>query len=78
MPVILRKPNYAVWLGNGNNEEEKIKNIFEPLGDELLTITPVSSMVNNPRNEGPDCVEPSKTTANFANQSVQKSLDFTR
>lgn len=78
MPVILRKPNYAVWLENGNNEEEKLKNIFEPLGDELLTIMPVSSMVNNPRNEGPDCVEPSKTTANNANQSVQKSLDFTR
>jgi hypothetical protein len=68
----------------GNPKTDKVifrgflKNIFEPLGDELLTIMPVSSMVNNPRNEGPDCVEPSKTTANNANQSVQKSLDFTR
>jgi putative SOS response-associated peptidase YedK len=77
MPVILRKPDYAAWLKNADDEEEELKDIFEPLGDDLLTITPVSSMVNNPRNEGPDCMKPSKTTDSCANHSIQQSLDFT-
>jgi putative SOS response-associated peptidase YedK len=51
MPVILDAEDYDAWLVG-----EQIPLV--PFPPERMSATPVSTFVNNARNEGPECVEP--------------------
>lgn len=58
MPVVLREELFASWLDPGNDD-------ISALGQAIATGTvqefgyyPVSTYVNNPRNEGRECIEP--------------------
>lgn len=51
MPVILEPGDYDAWLIEGD------KSLLEPYTGELLAY-PVSTIVNNPENDGKDLVEP--------------------
>jgi putative SOS response-associated peptidase YedK len=58
MPVILDPGSYDRWLDPNEQRAEALKAMLVPLPDEWMTAHPVSKLVNNPRNEGPKCVEP--------------------
>jgi putative SOS response-associated peptidase YedK len=56
MPVILDSQSFARWL-DPEQEVIALKAMLAPLPDDWLTAHPVSKLVNNPRNEGPKCIE---------------------
>jgi putative SOS response-associated peptidase YedK len=58
MPVILSENDYTVWLDATAKEPGKL--LTPCPADELITY-PVNPIVNNARNQGPDCIEPVPT-----------------
>lgn len=61
MPVILAPEDYALWLGTGEvnrKEASLLQHLLRPFPAERMRATPVSTYVNTPRNEGPDCIAP--------------------
>jgi putative SOS response-associated peptidase YedK len=58
MPVILMPDDYDRWLDPKEQDATKLKELLRPLGDDFLISHPVSKVVNNPRNERPECVHP--------------------
>jgi putative SOS response-associated peptidase YedK len=56
MPVILSEENLSAWLDPGTHQQTLLA-LLAPYAAPL-TIHPVSSKVNNPRHNGPDCVAP--------------------
>ncbi|HUY90813.1 MAG TPA: SOS response-associated peptidase [Pirellulales bacterium] len=58
MPVIISPADYALWLDPAVEEPERLLPLLRPwAGDELEAIA-VSTLVNNPRHESPQCLEP--------------------
>jgi putative SOS response-associated peptidase YedK len=58
MPVILSAPEYDQWLECRGQDTEHLQAILRPYpGDDLITY-PVSTRVNNPMNETPECLIP--------------------
>lgn len=55
MPVILDPVDYDAWL---NPEAGDVAYILAPFDADRMTAKPVSTYVNNARNQGPDCIEP--------------------
>ena len=53
-PVIIPESQYQVWLGNLEERTALLSNL--PAVD--LEIYPVSKMVNSPKNDTPECIEP--------------------
>lgn len=58
MPVFLDRDDHDQWLDPGFRETDLLKQLLRPAPEDWLTTTPVSRHVNNPRNEDPQCVEP--------------------
>jgi len=58
MPVILPQSRWATWLDPENQDIETLSGLLIPAPDDLLTIHPVSTDVNNVRNKGPELIEP--------------------
>ena len=58
MPVILDPVDYAMWLDAGHVKPDAVQHLLRPCPDDWLTAYPVSTVVNNARNETPACVEP--------------------
>jgi putative SOS response-associated peptidase YedK len=58
MPVMLDPSSFERWLDPNEQRAEALKVMLVPLPDEWMTAHAVSKLVNNPRNEGPRCVEP--------------------
>ena len=57
MPVILAADDYDRWLDPSQDPVE-LQTLIGPAPDDLLKFTPVSTLVNNPRNDRPECIEP--------------------
>jgi putative SOS response-associated peptidase YedK len=57
MPVILPKDQYGLWLDPRCQDVEKVGQLLRPFPAEGLRAYRVSSLVNNPRNDVPKCVE---------------------
>ncbi len=57
MPVIVAPEDYDTWLAS-EPEPSLGLHLLRPYPSELMQITAVSTCVNNPRNEGPQCVAP--------------------
>jgi putative SOS response-associated peptidase YedK len=57
MPVILPPEHYAEWL-DPETPEKRLAALLRPYTAELMQATEVSSAVNSPRNDSPECVEP--------------------
>jgi putative SOS response-associated peptidase YedK len=49
------------WLDPNEQRAEVLQALLVPLPDDSLTTYPVSKLVNNPRNQGPQCIEPNAT-----------------
>jgi putative SOS response-associated peptidase YedK len=58
MPVILATTQYAEWLDVSLHETERLNTLLRPFPPEEMEAYPVSLMVNNPRNDHPECVMP--------------------
>ena len=54
MPVILAPEDYDRWLGI----EADPRDLMKPFAADLMTMWPVSTRVNSPRNDDPSLVEP--------------------
>jgi putative SOS response-associated peptidase YedK len=61
MPVILSPGSFDTWLDPNEQRAEVLQALLVPLPDDSLTTYPVSKLVNNPRNQGPQCIVPAQT-----------------
>ncbi len=57
MPVILLPEEYGRWLNAGVQDPPKLLPLLRPCPGPM-TATPVGAWVNDPKHEGPRCVEP--------------------
>ena len=78
MPVVVSSKDYRLWLESTDTASQDFRNLLGPFSNDNFLITEVGMKVNRPDYDNRYCIEPSKTTVNDANQSVQISLDFTR
>ncbi len=58
MPVILPRSAYGQWLDPAEQAPQRLQPLLVPFPAEEMTAYPVSTFVNNPRNEAPQCVTP--------------------
>ena len=58
MPVILAPTSYDQWLDPTFQKIETLNGLLRPYQSEELTVYPVSTLVNNPRQDVPQCLEP--------------------
>jgi putative SOS response-associated peptidase YedK len=58
MPVVLEPDVWDVWLDPDNDDLEELQALLVPAPEDLLELVPVSTRVNDVRNDGPDLVEP--------------------
>lgn len=57
MPVILRPDDYQLWLG-GDTCPKQYSQLLQPLPDGILSRFRVSTLVNRPVNDSPECILP--------------------
>lgn len=58
MPVILHEEDYDRWLDPKIDDPIQLGELLKPYASEELTAFPISTLVNNARNELPQCIEP--------------------
>ena len=58
MPVILEPADYEIWLHSDGQGQDELQHLLRPANDELLQAHPVSTFVNRPQNDAPQCVAP--------------------
>lgn len=58
MPVILHPDAFDLWLDKDVNNPEQLRSLYPPYPADLMTIYPISTLVNSPRNDNPACIEP--------------------
>jgi putative SOS response-associated peptidase YedK len=57
MPVILERRAYDTWLDR-DADLTTLQNLLAPAADDALEWFPVSTLVNSPNNDLPECVQP--------------------
>lgn len=60
MPVILPPSAYAQWLDPTPQKPETLQNLLVPYPTHLMTAYPVSTLVNSPNNDRPECLVPAQ------------------
>jgi putative SOS response-associated peptidase YedK len=63
MPVILGADEWPPWMDPTITDAGLLQDLLQPAPDDLLELVPVSALVNNVNNEGPDLVVPLPTLA---------------
>ncbi|MBF2066291.1 MAG: SOS response-associated peptidase [Calothrix sp. C42_A2020_038] len=58
MPVILKPEDYDLWLDPQVQDPKMLQPLLQPFPTEAMTSHPVSTIVNSPRNDTPECVVP--------------------
>ena len=58
MPVILEPKDYALWLDPAPQTPEKLIHLIKPFPADAMSAHPVSTLVNKPGNDRPECVVP--------------------
>lgn len=58
MPVILSPEDYDRWLDPKQSDPDQLQSLLSPTENDALEFQPVSTLVNSPRNDSPECVEP--------------------
>jgi len=58
MPVILDPQTFDLWLDPSMQDVERVQSLLRPYPAEAMIAYPVSPMVNNARNDNPQCVLP--------------------
>ena len=57
MPVILAPENYATWLDTQEREPDAFTPFFKPYPADQMQTYPVSTYVNSPKNNSPQCIQ---------------------
>lgn len=57
MPVILPPDNYGPWLDPEFEDTKKLQHMLQPYPADEMGAYPVSTLVNNPRNDKQECVQ---------------------
>jgi len=55
--VILPQSVWAEWLDPNMHDIERLSGLLQPAADDVLTVHPVSTDVNNVRNKGSELIE---------------------
>jgi putative SOS response-associated peptidase YedK len=63
MPVILPEENFAQWLDPKNENVPELEALLRPYAAGEMTAFPISTLVNSPRNESPECILPASISA---------------
>ena len=58
MPVILSKDGERVWLDPIIQDPERLLSLLMPYPADEMEVYPVSTKVNSPANDGPECLTP--------------------
>ena len=58
MPVILQRQDYETWLDLEIQDTMALQKLLQPYPGEAMMAYPVSSFVNNPKNEASRCLDP--------------------
>lgn len=58
MPVILPRAAYEQWLDPAEQKPALLQSLLKPYPAEEMAAYAVSTVVNNPQNETPDCIAP--------------------
>jgi len=58
MPVILHPKDYEQWLEKEMGNPDILQSFLQPYPSEQMTNYPVSTKVNNPKNDRPECIQP--------------------
>ncbi len=58
MPAILRREAALQWISEKESEPHAVQQILEQIDDSEIEMFPVSSIVNNPKTDVPQCIEP--------------------
>jgi putative SOS response-associated peptidase YedK len=58
MPVIIAPDAYLRWIDNGRYDGNSVKFLLRPYPAEEMDCYRVSKLVNNARNDSPDCIKP--------------------
>jgi putative SOS response-associated peptidase YedK len=58
MPLLVPAGSWDRWLAPEPLADREQATLLAPASDGLLVLDPVSTMVNSPRNEGPELIEP--------------------
>lgn len=58
MPAILEPADYPKWFGEQPATPQELLAMLRPHPAEKMEVVPISTKVNNVKNEGPDLVEP--------------------
>lgn len=60
MPVLLPREAWDDWLDPDVDDRDYLQSLLEPAPDDVLEMYPISTSVNNVRNEGPDLLLPAE------------------
>ena len=58
MPVILAEDDFDSWLDPSNNDKDLLQELIRPYPADEMEAYPISTLVNSPRNDVPDCIAP--------------------
>lgn len=58
MPVIIEPNAYDRWLDSHQQDPDAVADLLQPFPAERMGAVPISTAINNARNEGRACVEP--------------------
>jgi len=58
MPVILPREARELWLDPEFKGKDQLLALLRPYADDEMIATPVSTIVNSPKNESPECIVP--------------------
>jgi putative SOS response-associated peptidase YedK len=58
MPAILPERSYDTWLDPKNEKSDALQELLKPYPAEEMRAFPVSTRVNNVKNDGPELIEP--------------------
>lgn len=58
MPVILPAEAYEQWLDPDEQPPQRLDGLLRPYPADLMVAYPVSTLVNNPKNDSPECILP--------------------
>ena len=58
LPVILSEEEYDLWLDLEFQDRDKLLSMLRPFPADEMQVRPVSTFVNNARNQGEQCIAP--------------------
>ena len=57
MPVVIPPESFEIWLDPAVNDAERLSRLLRPFHSDEMTAYPVSTLVNNVKNDSPKLVD---------------------